>query len=380
VETSRTGEVTAYVTSESAWVLLVSGVSQGFDDSAVAGVIVLKNAYGSVDGQTGGAVDLPLDPFAVPNAFEDDPKFLTGGALRALRATPEQMSFVESRRMRLARRVAATESINEMLRGLEAGEDVPLSGPAGVVLNVQGSGITPVRGGWQVLPRAGQDRVRVERITPRENGARDVDFIEASEAIIRAEDASQAAWFVSGARPATGLAFEMVLTGVTLTHSAAPVPIERPEVEQGGLTLRYDPMETYAEMPADALLERAREVAEVSPHAKPNLLEDANDLEKRIARLGREITSKQHERWAMAVSCLVMVVTGATMAMRLRDKLPLVVYLWSFFPALLTLILISAGQQHAHSESIAVGLPMLWSGAVGLAGYTLVVLLDLGKH
>jgi lipopolysaccharide export LptBFGC system permease protein LptF len=98
-----------------------------------------------------------------------------------------------------------------------------------------------------------------------------------------------------------------------------------------------------------------------------------------MRNLQREITSKQHERLAMAVSCLVMVLTGAVTAMKLRDSMPLIVYLWSFFPAIGTLIFISSGQQMTHGSGL-IGIPVLWGGVILLAVYTLLTLRTLQRH
>ena len=98
-----------------------------------------------------------------------------------------------------------------------------------------------------------------------------------------------------------------------------------------------------------------------------------------LDRLQREITSKQNERWALASSCLIMVVTGAVTAVRLRESPPLAVYLWSFFPALGAVITVMGGQQLTH-ESGAAGLFLLWGGVAGLGAYTLLTFLGIRKH
>ena len=103
------------------------------------------------------------------------------------------------------------------------------------------------------------------------------------------------------------------------------------------------------------------------------------DLAKRIIRLNREITSKQHERWAISVAVLVMALAGSATALRLRNQTPLVVYLWSFLPSLLAFIMISSGQQYCHSEDEVVGLALLWSGVGGLGVYGLVSLVSVGR-
>lgn len=61
-----------------------------------------------------------------------------------------------------------------------------------------------------------------------------------------------------------------------------------------------------------------------------------------------------------------MVVLGAVLGMRLRDSLPLAVYLWAFLPALVCVLSISGGQRMVHTYGFA-GLPVLYAGVIGLS-------------
>ncbi len=105
----------------------------------------------------------------------------------------------------------------------------------------------------------------------------------------------------------------------------------------------------------------------------------AEDLAKRLKRLEREVVSKRHERWANAAAGLVMVLAGALTAMRLGGSLPLTVYLWSFFPALLALVTISAGQQVTHRMGMG-GLALLWGGVGILAAYAGAAFWTVRRH
>ena len=82
---------------------------------------------------------------------------------------------------------------------------------------------------------------------------------------------------------------------------------------------------------------------------------------------------------AFSISCLVMVVAGALTAMKLATSLPLTVYLWSFFPALLAVITISAGQQTTHQAG-AGGLVILWGGVALLVAYVVRAFLAVRQH
>ena len=97
-----------------------------------------------------------------------------------------------------------------------------------------------------------------------------------------------------------------------------------------------------------------------------------DQLEHEITRLRNKIVAKRHERWALSASCVVMVTLGAVMAMYLKLTTPLIIYLWSFFPALGTIIVMEAGGQTIASRG-PVGLPLLWSGVIALAVLAAIV-------
>lgn len=145
------------------------------------------------------------------------------------------------------------------------------------------------------------------------------------------------------------------------------------------LTLVNGPDAAFVDESAANLIRAAEAQVQNRPEDGAALGPPLEDLKRRIAALQREVTSKIHERLAMAVSCLVMVLLGAVMALRLHDSLPLTIYLWAFFPALAAVVTVSAGQQLTHQQG-AVGLLLLWGGVAALGAYTLVELRRLARH
>jgi len=139
------------------------------------------------------------------------------------------------------------------------------------------------------------------------------------------------------------------------------------------------PEQRLLAMSSDELLEiahngEARDDALVEDVAKAAAL-----LEKRIGKLLREILSKEHERVAYAASSFLMVLVGAIVGFKMRDSLPLPVYLFSFFPAILTFVTITSGKQFVE-EAGAAGLPLLWSGVVFFLAYGIFEFSRLRKH
>ncbi len=91
-----------------------------------------------------------------------------------------------------------------------------------------------------------------------------------------------------------------------------------------------------------------------------------------VTRLLRNIVARIHERAAMSVSCLVMMLLGSILAIAMRNALPLTVYFWSFVPAILGLVVISSGADVVNDVSEfryadVVGLIVMWSGNLLMA-------------
>ena len=93
-----------------------------------------------------------------------------------------------------------------------------------------------------------------------------------------------------------------------------------------------------------------------------------NLLEGGLFTLKRNIIGKRHERAASAVSCSLLLLLGAVLSIRLRDRSPLVVYFWSFLTAIAVVVIVNIGQRTAGdaSGSLAAGLVVLWSGNAAL--------------
>ena len=388
VETDAEGRVITDATAERVWVLLFPGEMTGFDDRSLAGQLVFENGVGFQDGQRWAIDRTPTDPFRVPNAFEDDPKFLTFGELAALRDEPERMNFINSRRVKLAQRLGARDTVRTIRVGLEKMGRSTLNGGADSKVQIEAAGLKPLRsGGWLVEPDPMTGVVAIEQHQPTGSADgdgpapdRSINFISARRVTLTLDRAAGVSVFGTGpdADDSHGMTVKLVAEQAAVRSRASGVPVERAQIAIEGLSLEGDPTARYSAMTAEQLLAEVARQGDAG--ARYEIDTTSKDLRERVVKLGREITSKQHERWAQAASCLVMVLTGAVMALKLRDAMPLIVYLWSFFPALATLILISSGQQHTHGESVAGGLPILWSGVAALGVYAGFNLIQLSRH
>ena len=365
LEVDDRGEVLDDATAARAWVSLWPGEEVGLDDGSLVGRMQLERASISSEGSVSNAGVFNTPLFRVPNAFSDDPKFLTGPELARLRDEPERMGFIKPHHTRLARAIAAAGVGARLSARLDDSGALRLEGPADT-LSVDAAGVEG-DGPWTLEP----DPDGVIRVEVQRGGGAGALRLEAESAELRVEPPAAG---VSGGGIASassrsdaigGLAFELALAGVRVGDAERGVATDRGEQVYGGLGLPGDALTELRGMGSAALLALAEEHAERGgPHAAS--IESARrELSGHIGDLRREITSKQHERLAMAMTCPVMVLLGAVTALRNRHAMPLTVYLWSFFPALGAVIVIAIGQETIHDQGAA-GIPLIWSGVAGL--------------
>lgn len=307
----------------------------------------------------------------VPNAFRDNPKFLTWGELRDLKRRPERMNWIDSRRRHLA---AALEA----RLGLErVGADLGSRGLA-MLHDADGRRVTVAartaehvgppdwdRKRWRLLPDRPGDPV----IVTVEKAGQTPLVIESPDAIIGAE--------VNRDDVLRRVTFTLELTGARV-RAGGETGVQRARVDLRGLSVDDPSLGGLAATASADLIAMA--APRITAPAKDSLLEwPAKELARKIRNLDWEVLSKQHERLALSASCAVMIITGAVTALRFSKSLLLVVYFWTFFPALASIVTISGGQQLV-AQVGPPGLFLMWGGVAGLCVYTLVLLLGLIRH
>lgn len=296
--------------------------------------------------------------FPLRGAFNDDPKFCTRRELAELPEHPDRLNIIDAPRRELALCLAERQALRAIAADLLAQGQTRLTDAQQRTFLLRARALQERGDLAELLPSHAESGIELDIFAPDAQGrpdpARRVRVV-ASRATLRPDAARNP------------LARTIALT-LELTQAQAYTR----EGESGGVraTLRYhalsppdDPLTTLGTMQSAELLRLAEACRD-----DPAVAARADELRSRIQRLRREIVSKQHERLAMSVAAFVMVLAGAVTAMRLRHALPLTVYLWSFFPALGTVISISAGQQMTHRLGPS-GLVLLWGGVVALGGY-----------
>lgn len=335
-----------------------------------------------------------IQTFRIPNSMKDDPKFLSFSELVRLSANPDLLSPVDERRRRLALALAEVEiagQTRESLRTYSAAEFLDSTGSTRYVL--RGGDLRRVAKDprwWRIRPDPASGVIAVERFTSdgsapivqrasagwiRVGISNALDGTDQVTVHIRLQDVSAQAAGSAGLEAGSN-------TDSTLGPEEAAPPQTVGAINEWNiaeLSPGTDLATHILGQPSPKLQEMSEYLMAASPREAGSLEAPLKELRRSIGSLMREIFSKHHERMAMGVACLVMVVLGGIMAMRLRESVPLRIYLWAFFPALAAVLTISTGQQLTHQHG-AIGLVALWGGVALLGAYAIFEFKQLARH
>ncbi|MAO23680.1 MAG: hypothetical protein CMJ35_10665 [Phycisphaerae bacterium] len=309
-----------------------------------------------------------LPAFPIPRVFKDDPKFMTGAEMIQLKSDPDQMNFVDTKRVDLAKGIASIEVYRDVRQRASRGESIELTSPAGQRVTILAGGFTAKNDSWSLHPDSVTGAIEIQVSNP---GSGRIDRLRAQSATLQPERARTNDPLSNPAFNTPTLSFMLDLEGVMILGEDGTTT-EQSATQYAGLRFDHDPLSELLQLPSYQLLEHAAPyIDESSPSYAEYLVKPVNRLRLQIDDLQREILSKQHERWAMSLAAFTMVLAGSVIALRLRNAQPLVVYLWSFFPALGTIIMIASGQEAVHERG-TVGLPFIYLGVLALMVYTLI--------
>ncbi|MGJ8637023.1 MAG: LptF/LptG family permease [Phycisphaerales bacterium] len=390
VEANDDGSIRIDGTAARAWILLLPAWALSPEDRPrIANdndrAVVMKfedltiNEEG--DAVAWDSVTSPAIP--IPRVFKDDPKFMSAQEMEKLEENPDLMNFVDRRRIELARAIASTEAFNTLSEMVSSGQAIDFRAGPNQTITVLAGSIERDRKDWVLKPleSTGTIEIEIKRTSNRSSTSRSssTDRLSVRSAIIHPNTTAKIDPFDAGSST-NNLAMELELFNITIQSNDASTQTQIAQTEYANLNIDNDPLPELLEIPSARMLEVAQPYRqEESIQYNSTVSRLARNLEFEVDDLGREVLSKIHERWAFSVSSLIMVLAGGVTAMRLRHAQPLMIYLWSFFPALLTVLFISGGQQAVH-KSGAVALPLLWSGILLIIGYTLNALRKVSKH
>jgi len=380
LELDPNGRITGEALARRAQLVLYPGPPDNPEVAARAWLVLEDGVRQSPEGEFfWRGAHTELGPFDVPDAFRDNPKFLTFRELNRLRDHPERMGGIDQRRRMLARALAVRDTRTEVAERLARDGRVVFTDQGGRSLTIHAAGLqNDERGHWLLIPQNPGSPILVEVLAGETPGGRPrTERRAAQSALIRPLDHTPARHTATpgAAAPDNTLAFRLELTQVTRTEGDTLG--DRGELPYDGLRLENDPLEKLLALNAEQLINLADDV--LRPFHDPFLAHYRDDLRNAIDRLGREITSKQHERWAMAASVLVMIACGSTIAMLFAQSMPLPVYLATFFPALAAYLTISTGQRMVHNAG-NLWLLLLWLGILALGALGTLAYARLRRH
>ncbi|MEO1585260.1 MAG: LptF/LptG family permease [Planctomycetota bacterium] len=335
--------------------------------------IIAENYRGAADGVVFGSDDTYQDDFAVPPAIIDDPKFFTYAQLRTLRDHPERFDFIDEFRHRLALRTASVEFLNDVDADLREGDAAAtLTTAEGDTITIAGARLSAgpalARRVMPTTPGAPID-ITIERATGT------TERISAARAVLNTAAPDE----LTRKQVETYLELQHV---ATTTRNAAedirlasatdqPVAGVRRQRTIAGITTDSPRYATLRTAPLDTVLDESRYLTQ-GANEFAGAIEAHTRLADMRTDISREIAANIHERIGMSLAGLVMVLTGAVVAIKLRDALTLTVYLWAFFPALVSVLIISMGKQLIAQFGLAAGAVPLYAGVALPAAYAAI--------
>ena len=302
--------------------------------------------------------DLTLGPFLLPDPFRDEPRFLSWPALIRLSKQPERYSRVARRQKALA----GTMARHRLLAGLENELDTA-TGPGQAHLEadrhhehdkyVLSAPRVQRRGARLQLAGAPDQPVRVE-VYARNLLAYE---IEAPSAFIS----------VSSIDPESEPLIEIVLDDATIMdkRDTSRHPGHRETFKIRRARWPADEMKALLRFSPGHLLIQARDYGD-----SDTVKRSAVALSEILQKLTRQIIAQLHERYALSVISMLVLLLGAVLSMKLRGSMPLVIYFWTFLLASVAVFITRSGENLATKIDYSpwVGLSILWLGVILLCG------------
>ncbi len=289
----------------------------------------------------------------VPSPLRDDPKFLSWPRLDELRERPERFDKIDNLKHTLIERLALLSVIDQLeaallstnatpvvLQGGQPGEEFVVAAPA---VERQGDRL--------VLRRSDTRPVVVRKFV---NGV-PTQRIEARRAELVAEVLEPLAEPEVRIEMVEATIYDETLVGRGTQHNEYAVTRTRWPAQ----TLQ--PLTGFA---STELIDMVYDHPELA--AVENVMVACNRLQRGIVKLHREIEAQLHKRAAAATSCLFALLVGTLLSIRLKDRMPLVVYFWTFLLSVLVAIITYSGEKVATNSKLSanIGLFVTWSGAM----------------
>lgn len=302
----------------------------------------------------------------IPRAADTHVRSMTGAELRALRARPDPFPAVDEIRRLLA------QELQDMARGEALDRALATDGPVtftregddGTTFLVQAAGF----GRGRFEPEPGTDVVVVEY-----RGAEAIRRYRSRVVRLVRSEPEGLGPVLGGLRQGRGLApaDEAPPRSALVLEPCEWTDLRTPEVANRRASLRLEALDWAADpgaardadAPTALSVEALRAAVARLPEADQDRLAALRDeLDLRVDRLVGRIDGRLARRHATAATAPLLLLLGAVLAMLLRQRSALAVYAVAFLPAVLSLILISGGEQVMRDGRPVGGAVLMWSG------------------
>jgi lipopolysaccharide export LptBFGC system permease protein LptF len=289
-------------------------------------------------------------PVPMSSPIDEDPKFMTIDALKAMFYSPETSKRLQDQLQALIREEEASEYLQRINKALQEKGRYDFVTDAEIVTLTPGdlAGDLRKNDGELVLqskPRPEARQVKVTVKTP-EGQVKSVD--EAMEMRVKATPR----WETN--TPDEDVTLDVEIEGYD-------VVIQREE--ETARHRKFSRLVLDLPMPADLKALRKNTANYYLERGRLSRTRNAA-LAHEQYRLLSKLQSEIHSRSSFAISCLVLVLTGCALGMMFRSSNFLSAFAVSFIPAILCIVLIVTGQQicnHAN-KGLGLGLGFIWSG------------------
>ncbi|MDP6152033.1 MAG: LptF/LptG family permease [Phycisphaeraceae bacterium] len=299
--------------------------------------------------------------FPLPRPIQGDTRFLTFDELRLLSQEVDLYDKVHRRKTELAEAIAA----ESMLRIIETELQTRETGAAGRAKLVDTSSATHYEITSPQFTRqdkrinlAGTDDRPVQVQFSRDGLIR--GFYQARAGVIKVDS--------TPLHPEPRAMVELVEVRAYSAESAdSPILAEKKATTLPPLRFpqRKSSYETFANRTSPELLELARDE---KYGQTPDVRKAYNALAGRMRKLIRSILGRIHGRAASAFSCLLVLVLGAVLSMKMRGAMPLTVYFLAFMLCTLSVALVHSGHSVLYrlDSRIGAGVLVVWSSNITL--------------
>lgn len=298
----------------------------------------------------------------IPSFLETHPQFLSLPELRQASADPEMITDVRKTADRLRQALARRQITAHLAAHLGGQNPQPLK----------------LRSHDDQLYTLTTDQLTVEgdKIQLASRNGRNIRLVIgptlAAQQIIHAASGTIEVQLSDYAPPSLHIKFNDVQS----TYHLVPTPAHMRELHLTGLKFEQTPTLDYAQRDVWQLLDEAQPIDD-------SLLQQQTQILRRdIAKASRRALAAVHQRAAMAVAALLVLLLGAVMSMALRQQVPLVTFFWCFLPTIALMISVNSGQNMIANTGMSrwAGIAVAWGSLAAIGGLIALVYRRLARH